>query len=500
MNDGDDLRTVLVVEDNPGDAELITDLLTRTPGQQAVVAGSVAAAITALRSQPIDAVLLDLGLPDAEGPACVVALRPYVETCPVVVLTGRDDEDTALDCLAAGAQDYLLKNQIRSDALRRSLGYALARLRETTARRRAETVHRHLAAIVSASQDAIVSSTLDGTIVSWNPGAEVIFGIAAGDAIGRHAAEVLVPIDDAGLEQQRIRLAALAQGAIEPVVTSMRRRRADGAVLHLSATSSQLRDGDGRVYGIAAIFRDISGELRLQDELRRRNAELSEREHELQALTLHVNAAREDERTRIARAVHDELGQLLTGLKMDLRWVTRRLVPTDARDQTLAHKLAEAEQLVDRTVSTVQRIALELRPSALDVLGLAAAIRDEARRFEQRTGIVATTTVDDGEVAPAIATAMYRILQELLTNVARHAHAARLWIDLARADDGWLLRVEDDGRGIDQARTHGDTALGMLGMRERAGALGGSVTFERGPTRGTIATVRIPTEAAGASP
>jgi signal transduction histidine kinase len=218
-------------------------------------------------------------------------------------------------------------------------------------------------------------------------------------------------------------------------------------------------------------------------------------ERAIHALAARLQVVREEEKSRIARDLHDELGQLLTGVKMDLRWVERRIgeLAGSAHVNAILDHVVGASELVDQTVTSVQRIAADLRPSALDRLGLGAALRDEARRFQERSGIPCEVALQDGlpDLRDDAATALYRISQEALTNVARHAQASRVLVSLAVAGESLTLRVEDDGRGLDAAAV-GPQALGLLGMRERATALGGDVTFTRGRERGTVATLRVP--------
>lgn len=219
---------------------------------------------------------------------------------------------------------------------------------------------------------------------------------------------------------------------------------------------------------------------------------IDSREH-LRKLAAHIEAMREAERTRISREIHDELGQKLTGIKMDVRWVAARLAPGIASTDfgALTERLQEAQELVDRTIDAVKRIALELRPTALDHLGLGDAIRDEARRFGQRTGIAFELRLaqDGARLGSEASTACFRIFQELLTNVARHAQARCVVITLAQEKDELVLEVQDDGIGMPEDTTG---SLGLLGMRERAAFLGGSVSFGSTGARGTYAVVRIP--------
>jgi two-component system sensor histidine kinase UhpB len=494
-------RDVLLVEDNPGDADLVLDLMARgrgNPAYRLVHTPTLAGALAQLGQQPVDAVLLDLHLPDGSGVHCVRALREVARELPIVVLTGHDGDELALQCIAAGAQDYLPKQGLHETALRRAIGHAVARTQEGVERRRADALQERLAAIVEGSHDAIVSCTVDGTITSWNHGAEQIFGHCAAEAIGRRVREIIRDPDAAGSEEFERRLFQTRKGAGPTGVEEVRRLRKDGRLVTLSVVSSALRDASGAVTGVAAICRDITESRRRDDELRRLVAAQAERERRMRALTARLNTLREEERTRISREVHDGLGQLLTGLKMDIRWMTRRLA-AGAPPAALAQRLAETEVLVDQTIETVQRIAVELRPSALDALGLPAAIRDEARRFEARTGVRCVVQVEQAEagpeVAPTVATALFRILQELLTNVARHAEASTLCISLGHEQGLCVLQVSDDGVGIGaqgEGASQAGGSLGLLGMAERAAAVGGTLSLARHPAGGTVATVKVP--------
>jgi signal transduction histidine kinase len=209
----------------------------------------------------------------------------------------------------------------------------------------------------------------------------------------------------------------------------------------------------------------------------------------MRALTARLQAVREEERTRISRTVHDELGQLLSGLRMDLDWVKKRL---DAEQASVVGKLEEAEGLLDRTVHTVQGIALELRSSTLDAFGLPGAVREEARKFEERSDVATEVTVNcEAEPADDVKTALYRIFQELLTNVARHARASSVRVVLDDAGGHFNLMVEDDGAGFLIGRRRPES-LGILGMKERAESVGGSFFIDSKTGQGTVAVVRVP--------
>jgi len=234
----------------------------------------------------------------------------------------------------------------------------------------------------------------------------------------------------------------------------------------------------------AVLVREVADRKRAEEHLRKS-------EENLRALAAHLQFVREEEWTRIAREIHDELGQSLTGLKMDLTWVANRL-PGDQR--VLAERTKSMFGLIDGTIQSVRKIASRLRPEILDQLGLTAAIGWHAGDFRKRTGIrcklslPSETLLLDHERS----TAAFRIFQELLTNVARHANATR--IDVAmRVDSGVLvLTVEDNGKGIAEPAIYDSKSLGLLGMRERVLPFGGAIEIAGIPDKGTKVRVCIP--------
>jgi signal transduction histidine kinase len=226
-----------------------------------------------------------------------------------------------------------------------------------------------------------------------------------------------------------------------------------------------------------------------------RYAQLAAAESSVRALASRLQSAREEEKTRIARELHDQLGQLLTAVQLELGWVEEALASCPQGDlaNALTDHIVEAARLTEQTASSVQRIAADLRPSALDRLGLGAALRQEGRQFEGRTGVACEVVLPDGfpDLAEDAAISLYRVAQEALTNVARHAQASTVTVTLAASAGEVSLRVEDDGRGLADV-TPGPGGLGLLGMKERAAMLGGVVTFARAGARGTVVELRVP--------
>ncbi len=218
-------------------------------------------------------------------------------------------------------------------------------------------------------------------------------------------------------------------------------------------------------------------------------------EDQLRALSEHVESVREEERTGIAREIHDDLGQSLTAFKMDIAWLTRRLVTEGAAAKdVMLEKLKGMSELADDVIGRVRRISSELRPGVLDDLGLVAAIEWQALEFEERTGTPCRIHSDlwEARLERKLSTAIFRIFQEALTNIARHAEAKLVEVSLTRQDGTLRLEVRDDGRGITPEEAYAPSALGLLGIRERARQLGGTASVHGAESGGTVVEVDVP--------
>lgn len=230
--------------------------------------------------------------------------------------------------------------------------------------------------------------------------------------------------------------------------------------------------------------------------LEQRAVEMEEMNEALRGLAARIEAVREDERTRISREIHDELGQALTGVRMDLdrleERVERMAMPDDERE-AIRGKIESARGLVISSLETSRRISRQLRPSVLDVLGLQAGIEWQLEEFRKRTGIATSLLADDvSDLDEKRSVTLFRILQEALTNVTRHAAARSVRVRLVRIETGVVLEVQDDGRGFLATNRPNPRSLGLLGMRERAATLGGTTTIRSEPGKGTVVEVHLP--------
>jgi PAS domain S-box-containing protein len=313
------------------------------------------------------------------------------------------------------------------------------------------------------------------------------YGYPRDEFLGMSLNDILVPEDVPTLSE-------VAQRIDDEQKSSLwRHRLKDGRLIDMEIIAQTI-DFEGRPARVV-LAHDVTERRRAaQDVLDSRAA--------LRALVQRLQSAQEDERARVSRRIHDELGQMLTSLKLDLSWLERRLSEPERALQphALLDRTVAALVLTDQTIAAVQNLASELRPGALDHLGLAAALAQRARQFQQRSGIVCTLAVTEPlpELPPAMADDLFYICQEALTNVARHARATQVWLRLGAQDGCVRLSVEDDGIGITPAVAAAQRSLGLLGMRERALHCGGTVRFETAAPRGTVVVVQVPLgEAAG---
>ena len=380
---------------------------------------------------------------------------------------------------------WLLGATILSDMLVIGVGILVATREVLRADIRSEASKVQLERIVDSAMDAILTVDDEHKIVLFNHAAEQVFGCRREEALGGPL-ERFIP--------QRFR--AAHHGHVDNFgrtgVTSRRMGdtttlwalRTDGSEFPIEASISQASENGLHFYTV--ILRDISLRKQSEDALRRSQQELRE-------LSAQVLEAREEEKTRIARELHDELGQLLTALKMDLAWLRERL---PAGQTEIAAKAAQMHAMLEQTVSSTRRIAADLRPLMLDDLGLADAAGWLVDDFARRSGVHCELQMPgDGAfdgMDGNIATAVYRALQESLTNIARHSGAKNAWITLAIDDGGLRLEVEDDGRGIQPADLAKAGSLGLKGMRERMSYLGGSLDVATAPRGGTHVRARLP--------
>jgi PAS domain S-box-containing protein len=359
-------------------------------------------------------------------------------------------------------------------------------VQDVSARKEAEERLRFQAHMLDSAGEAIVATDAEGVAIYLNRHAELLFGWPKEEALGRNIIDLLLPVETAERAKSMDVMAELRAGKHASGDYFLKRR--DGSAVRVSISISVVRDEAGAVEALIGISRDVT-------EISRAREQLVQSEGRLRGLTARLENSREEERTRIARAIHDELGQLLTGLKMDLRWVEGWLEKSDdVRLRPFLDRIVGSTELTDAMIKAVQGIAADLRPGVLDALGLASALDFEARRFQERTGT--PCTVEHPEEMPPLSadvtTSLFRIFQECLTNVARHSAATEVDVMLKPDGDEVILCVADNGRGMRDIDRVAVESLGLLGITERVKLLGGNVSFSSVEERGTTVVVRLP--------
>jgi PAS domain S-box-containing protein len=366
-----------------------------------------------------------------------------------------------------------------------ALAIATHRRLESVSRHRADMLESagRLDAIVQSAMDALVTVTENQRIVVFNAAAEKMFGCSAAEALGGPL-ERFIPDRFRGAHRDYVeRFARTGETARRMGhQTALRALRADGAEFPIEASISQASARGERL--LTVIVRDITERVRAE-------AELARSQEQMRELAVAMLEVREAERTRIARELHDELGQTLTGLKMDVELLART-VPAERAD--LLERVQAMRELIDATVATTRRISTDLRPLVLDDLGLGAAAEWLAQNVAQRAGLECELEFDPAfaHLGEPHASALFRVMQESLTNVVRHADARRVAVRLERVDGAAVLSVSDDGVGMDAAARGKPRSFGLRGISERVLLLGGAVSITSEPGAGTTVRARIP--------
>jgi len=370
-------------------------------------------------------------------------------------------------------------------SVRLSDGTAIAIGRDITERKRAEEALRaseeRWRSVFENSAIGVALTDLNGHFLATNPVYQKMVG---------YDEEELRALSFLDITQEEYReanwrlIAELLEGKRQQFQIEKQYRRKDGSLIWVCNSVSLVPGTESVPRFIMALSEDITERMKAEEALQRSR-------DQLRALAARVQRGREEERTRLAREVHDELGQALTGIKLESASLIREL-PGDARQQS--DRAESIMKLADETIQAVRRISTELRPAILDDLGLVAAVEWAAQEFEARTGTECRLDLpkDDIVIDQERATALFRILQETLTNVARHANATQVRVRLARNNGNLSLEVQDNGRGFDEEEPSAGGHLGVLGMQERALLLGGQLTIDGVPGKGTTVRVRIP--------
>lgn len=484
---------LIVVEDAEDDYEMVVSRLARSyPNTAAVRVETRGELERALEREGWSAVISDHRLPVFSSREALDIVRNRSPDLPFIIVSGAIGEEHAVEAMQAGADDYVMKDNLVR--LPTALSRALERARLRRQRREAEK-----ALVESESRFRALAANLPGMVfqaeriedqlsfVYANDGGYRLFGVSPVTLEaepGQWLAQL--HLDDAA----RLRRCFMQEGDASS-------QAQDCNWFDIVLRTRPDAHGDVRSLQFTARARRLSADRTLWDGIaiditdqQRAGAALRESQRELRELATHMERVREDERAAIAREIHDEIGSALSGLRFQLAWLKTKLVG----QATLAEALRHTEEIIDSAIAASNRIMHGLRPPILDQ-GIVAALEWLARTLEQRSGVRCrfASIPDEIDLPPAPAIVVFRICQEALNNVVKHAGAHHVGIDLCAADHELVLEVADDGRGIDSSADIGKPGhFGLKGMQERAHALGGQVKVAAGGLGGTVVTLRVP--------
>lgn len=350
--------------------------------------------------------------------------------------------------------------------------------------------HALLRAVSDNTPDAIYVKDVDGRYVFANPATLRMLGMPAGDVIGKTSVEIYADASDA-------ERAATSDGEVMASRDAQRIEETIGlnqGVRTFHSTKAPWMDDSGKLRGLVGISTDISERKRVEDALREHETQLealvAARTAEVSELMGHLEATREEEKRAIARELHDDLGSALTALNMHLAILFQQM-PADPK---FIERSAHIKGLLSSVSQTTRRIQVGLRPDKLDIFGIKTAIADLADEFQSYTGVTCRASLPDEDLmyAPQIDIALFRMVQESLNNIAKHAHATEVDVVLDDVDDHVNLSIRDNGVGMSPVRFASNATHGLRGMRERAGYLGGEVQIASSPGKGTHITITLP--------
>ena len=522
---------ILIVDDDAGVRGALRELLI-FEGYQVAVAGNGPEALNKAAELVPDLILLDVMMPGMDGFDVCKRLRadPLLGDVPVIMITALDDSNSRLRGIEAGADDFVskpfeyvelqarVKTILQLNRYRRLLEERMQReqAEEALAQRVTQLallnrIGGRLAAMLELDEllsEAVrlvqdfgyprinlftmdregrelhLKASAGAFATPFAPGSRVELGQALVGHVAQRGERLLV--NDVAAEP--LYADACPDQAVDCSELAVPLRVGGDVVGVLDVQSPRLNAFDENDVMVMEILAD-------QIATAIHNAQLYEAERaarrRLRSLAGYLEDAREKERTFIAREIHDEFGQALTALKMDLAWLAKRL-PAD-RD-SLRAKVGSMSELVDTSIQMVRRIATDLRPGVLDHLGLVASIEWQAQEFAKRADFECQLDLTDRELSldEGLLTAIFRIFQETLTNVARHAEATLVRVALREDGDELVLVVQDNGKGITESQITRPKSLGLIGMQERARSWGGRVTFQAKPGQGTTVILRVP--------
>lgn len=488
---------VLLVEDSRDDADLILFEIRNAGFDVASRRVDTEEAMRrAMTDSKWDVVISDFHLPRFGTREALRVLRQADGDTPFIIVSGCIGEESAVGLMKEGASDFVMKDRLArlTPVIERELQDAAVRREHREALEALRTNERLLKGITSSLGEGLYVLNDRGKLIFMNPEAERLLGWTESELLGQSVHRIIHPQNPDGtpLPESNCRvLRVLRDGNVYKTDDEVFARK-DGSLMPVSYVATAIVK-NGKTAAVVTAFQDISQRKKAEQDL------LESRE-QLRNLSAHQQSVREEERTRIARELHDELGQMLTAIKLDATWLATRL---SGENSNIVNKIDSMSRLLDETLDAVRRVAADLRPVMLDDLGLTAAVEWLTEEYGRRTGISIRLEMDMAhgqcdcqggicDLDAEVATAVFRIMQECLTNVARHARAEHVLVSLKCSDGKLILLVSDDGQGMPVDSASQRNTYGIIGMRERAHNLGGTFDVSSIPWEGTSVQVVLP--------
>jgi len=470
---------ILLLEDDPVDAEFIQTKLTRGGIRfSAVVVSGKSEFIAALANEEFDVILADHSIPQFSSAEALTVVKEMKPDIPFILVTGTVSEEFAVNILQEGAEDYILKNNLKRlpSSICRTIDKRTAKKEKERADEELVKSEQSYKLLFESNPIPMWMLTKAGNhIIAVNRAAIEHYGYSKEEFLTLNTTD-LWPVEDISLFLEN------AEKHINGVSHSgtARHKKKNGELIFVDIIANSFIWNNEPVRLV--LSNDITEKLKAEEKLKISYEEIRQQASRLQDV-------REEERTDMAREIHDVLGQMLTALRFDISMIGTMLT---IEDVDVKEKIADAVGSINELIVTVREIASRLRPGVLDDMGLCAALVWQSRAFKKRTGIACKFSEEyAGDIEGDVATGLFRIYQEVLTNIARHAEATRVYASL-RENDGWLtLSITDDGKGFDPGKIKEKKTLGIIGMKERSLIMNGELSINSNPGSGTTITVKV---------
>lgn len=475
---------ILFVDDNPYDFELARRTLTKFKSSDFVYIDSVKKFYEHFQSGVFDIIISDYNLPDGNGTDVFNYAKTIQREIPFIILSGALGEERAVEIMKEGVTDYVLKNNLGKlpVAIHRALEESKTLNEKLKAEEELKKSEEQYRCVVEDQTDIILRFNAEGNIDFINQ-----YGIKYLHLNERENEELnffqLMPARAQPTFAEKIQLLCMDTPILKTTHTI---RENNGEVRWEEWTDRAFFDENGNKTGYQSIGRDVTTE-------RKAEIALSKSHRELQELNRYLHRVKEEERTKIAREIHDEMGQQMAALKMQLSALEHHI----GQNPEIKEELHDIFMLVDDAVKSVRRISSELRPPMLSELGLFATIEWKLEQFSAYSNIKCHyfNEDEDVEIDQEIATNVYRILQESLTNISRYAKATVVNVSITNQKAGWYsMLISDNGIGFDTETQNYKQSCGLIGMKERAKIFNGSVDINSSPGKGTTVITIFPAE------